>query len=137
MQRSTYSVRFLRTAARAVTLVEVLIVVSILSLISAGVVVAVLPKFVESQIKTTTINAREIRNAANRWRAARGGDDCPTVSQLVQDKEIDSASKTSDAWDSPFKIQCDGDETRVTSPGRDKREGTADDITVPEKGGQS
>src|SRR5512133_927848 len=115
--RKNIAARLARTASRGVTLIEVLIVVAILSLISAGVSVAVLPKFKETQIKTATTNALEIRNAANRWRAARGGTDCPSVSQLVQDKEIDTASKVDDPWGSPYKITCTEDETTIMSPG--------------------
>lgn len=132
--RNHLAVRLARSASRGVTLIEVLIVVAILSLISAGVSVAVLPKFKETQIKTATTNALEIRNAANRWRAARGGSDCPSVSQLVQDKEIDTASKQDDPWGSPYKITCAEDETTVSSPGPDKKEGSKDDIYVPKKG---
>lgn len=120
-----------KSLVRAVTLIEVLIVVAILALIAAGVSVAVLPKFRESQIKTTETNAREIRNAIQRWRGLKGGSECPTISQLVQDKEIDSASKTDDAWGSPYKIQCTDDDVVVMSPGPDKKDGTADDIVVP------
>jgi hypothetical protein len=66
-----------------------------------------------------------------RWRATRGGDQCPTVPLLVTDKEIDTASKIDDPWGSQFKIVCSEDEVFVTSPGRDKKEGTADDLSVP------
>ena len=137
MNHTQLHVRLVRAAARGVTLIEVLIVVAILSLIAAGVSVAVLPKFKETQIKTAQTNALEIRNAVNRWRAARGGSECPTVSQLVQDKEIDSASKVDDPWGSQYKIQCVEDETIVTSPGPDKKENTKDDIVVPKKAGES
>ncbi len=133
MKHHPKSLRLARAAARGVTLIEVLIVVAILSLIAAGVTVAVLPKFRQAQVDTATTNAREIRNAVNRWRAMRGGSECPTVSQLVQDKEIDSASKTSDPWDQPYTIRCVDDETIVSSPGPDKKEGTKDDIVIPEK----
>jgi len=126
--------RLTRAASRGVTLIEVLIVVAILSLIAAGVTVAVLPKFKQAQVDTANTNAREIRNAVNRWRATHGGSECPTVSQLVQDKEIDSASKTTDPWEQQYKIQCDEDETTVSSPGPDKKEGSADDIVIPNKG---
>ena len=51
---------------------------------------------------------------------------------LLQDRTIDSASKITDAWDNPFKIQCEEDETIVSSAGPDKKDGTADDIRVPE-----
>ena len=83
-------------ARRGVTLVEVLIVVAIMSLIATTVVVAVIPKFQQAQNDTALNSAREIRNAVVRWRATRGGDQCPTVPQLVSDKEIDTASKIDD-----------------------------------------
>jgi len=134
--QSALAARLARSAQRGVTLVEVLIVVAIMSLISAGVTVAVLPKFRSAQVDTATGNAREIRNAANRWRASHGGTDCPTVSQLIQDKEIDSASKVDDPWGVAFKILCNEDDTTVSSSGPDKKEGTKDDIVVPSpKGG--
>ena len=58
-------------------------------------------------------------------------DQCPSVSQLLSDKEIDSVSKTDDPWGSAFKISCTDDEVFVSSYGRDKKEGTADDLSVP------
>ena len=123
--------RAVRAAARGVTLVEVLIVVAIMSLIATTVVVAVIPKFQQAQEDTALNSAREIRNAVVRWRATRGGDDCPTVAQLVTDKEIDTASKVDDLWGSSFKIACTSDEVTVSSLGRDKKEGTKDDLSVP------
>jgi general secretion pathway protein G len=123
--------RVVRVAARGVTLVEVLIVVAIMSLIATTVVVAVIPKFQQAQEDTALNSAREIRNAVVRWRATRGGDDCPSVAQLVTDKEIDTASKVDDPWGSPFKIACTPDEVTVSSLGRDKKEGTKDDLSVP------
>ena len=143
MQMTTYerlspklpSSRRMRQAARAlargVTLVEVLIVVAIMSLIATTVVVAVIPKFQKAQEDTALNSARELRNAVMRWRATRGGDACPTVAQLVSDKEIDTASKTDDPWGSPFKIACGEDEVTVTSLGKDKKEGSNDDLSVP------
>ncbi|MCU0691931.1 MAG: type II secretion system GspH family protein [Polyangiaceae bacterium] len=137
MQRTTaLAVRLVTVASRGVTLIEVLIVVAILSLIAAGVSVAVLPAFRESKIKTTTSNALTIRGAVTRWRSMRGSSECPTVSQLLQDKQIDTASKTTDAWDQPFKIECSEDETTVSSPGPDKKENSNDDIVVPERAGK-
>jgi general secretion pathway protein G len=120
-----------RAAERGVTLIEVMIVVLILSLIATGVTVAVMPKFKQAQVSTANNNALELRNAANRWRATHSGEQCPTVSQLVQDKEIDTASKTDDPWGSAYKIACTDDDVTVYSPGPDKREGTPDDISVP------
>jgi general secretion pathway protein G len=121
-----------RALARGVTLIEVRIVVVILGLIAGGVAVAVFPKFKEAQVKTTRTSAMELRRAAETWRATHASDQCPTVQNLQADKAIDSASKATDAWDDPYKIACEDDETIVTSYGPDKKEGTADDIRVPE-----
>ncbi len=120
-----------RRCSRGVTLIEVMIVVVILGLIAGGVAVAVLPKLKEAQVRTTRTSAMELRRAAETWRSMHG-DDCPTPETLRQDKAIDTASKLTDAWDDPFKITCDADETTVSSYGPDKKEGTPDDIHVPE-----
>lgn len=121
-----------RGLARGVTLIEVMIVVVILGLISGGVAIAVLPRMKEASIKTTKTSATTLRQAAERWRTDHASDQCPTAQMLLQEKAIDSASKITDAWDMPFKITCDEDETIVSSGGPDKKEGTADDIRVPE-----
>jgi general secretion pathway protein G len=130
---ATSSHRRLRKAlARGVTLIEVMIVVVILGLIAGGVAVAVLPKLKEAQINTTRTSAMELRRAAETWRGAHASDECPTMDKLRADKAIDQASKTTDAWDDPYKISCEDDETTVVSWGPDKKEGTADDIRVPQ-----
>jgi general secretion pathway protein G len=107
--------------------------VAIMSLIATTVVVAVIPKFQGAQDETALNSAREIRNAVVRWRATRGGDECPSVTQLRADKEIDTASKIDDPWGSQFKVVCSEDEITVTSLGRDKKENTKDDLSVPKK----
>ena len=127
--------RAMKAASRGVTLVEVLIVISIMAMIASAVVVAVIPKFKNAQIEAATQSARELRNAATRYRA-RGTDTCPTPSLLVTEKEIDTASNIEDPWKSAFKIECGEDEIFVTSLGPDKKEGTADDISVPKKTGR-
>jgi general secretion pathway protein G len=123
--------RVRRSITRGVTLIEVMIVVVILGLIASGVAVAVFPKFRQAQRDTTKTSAMELRRASEMWRGNHS-DSCPTLEQLRSDKAIDSAAKISDAWDSPFKIMCEDDETIVISLGPDKKEGTADDIRVPE-----
>ena len=127
--------RAARAVERGVTLVEVLIVVAIMSMMAAAVVVAVIPKFKDAQIKNADQNARELRNAVTRFRS-RGTDQCPTVTQLVSEKEIDSASKLDDPWGSAYKIECAEDEVYVLSVGPDKKEGTADDISIPKRTGR-
>ena len=126
------SVRIKRALARGVTLMEVMIVVVILGLIAGGVAVAVFPRLKEAQIKTTRTSAMELRRAAETWRGGHASDQCPTPEMLRSEKAIDPASKITDAWDDPFKITCEDEETIVRSWGPNKKEGDTDDIVVPE-----
>ena len=57
--------------------------------------------------------------------------DCPTVSQLVQEKILDKGTNSNDPWGQPYVISCDGDDITVSSAGPDKQKGNADDIAVP------
>lgn len=129
--------RVKRSMERGVTLIEVMIVVVILGLIASGVAVAVFPKFKEAQKNTTRTSAMELRRATEMWRGTHGGDTCPTVETLKADKAIDTATKATDAWDVPFKITCEDDETIISSSGPDKKDGTQDDIRVPEAQAES
>jgi hypothetical protein len=46
---------------------------------------------------------------------------------------LDEASKTNDAWDTPFVIECDErGGVAVASAGQDKKLGSPDDIRVPD-----
>jgi general secretion pathway protein G len=120
-----------RRRARGVTLIEVMIVVVILGLIAGGVAVAVLPKLIIAKISTTRTSAKSLRNAAAAWRADHAPEDCPTPTRLRDEKVIDTGSKITDAWDTPFKIVCKDDETIVVSLGQDKRE-SDDDLFEPD-----
>lgn len=116
---------------RGVTLVEILIVLAIVGLIAGGIAVYAIPKFQQAQKDTTKQSAMALHTVAEAWRANHGND-CPTAQLLKDQKEIAATSKITDAWDQPFKIVCDDDATTVLSSGPDKKEGTADDIRIPE-----
>jgi general secretion pathway protein G len=120
-----------RALARGVTLFEVLIVVAILAMVASGVAVFALPKFREAQIKQAETGARVIRGAIQNWQRVNNEVSCPTVSQLVQEKELDSANSTDDPWQQPYILQCTDDDVVVASSGPDKKRGTPDDIRVP------
>jgi general secretion pathway protein G len=116
---------------RGVTLVEVLIVVAIMSLLSAGVALAVIPAWMRARIETTRMSATELRKAALNWQAQTASAECPTPTVLYQARVVDSVSKLADAWDTPFKIACEEDDVRVYSAGPDRKRDTDDDIVVP------
>jgi hypothetical protein len=92
---------------------------------------AVAPELTECTFRTTKTSALELRRAAETWRAMHDEPACPTPERLRDDKQIDTASKLTDAWDRPFRIHCTPDETYASSAGPDGRMGTDDDIIVP------
>ena len=123
-----------RAAARGVTLIEILIVLAIVGLIAGGVAVVAVPKYQESQKNQAKIDARTIHPVAEKYKVDHPGV-CPTVEQLRAEKELSSASKITDPWDSPYKIVCADEDIMVLSFGPDKKENTNDDIRIPEAAG--
>jgi general secretion pathway protein G len=124
--------RVKKAAQRGVTLIEILIVLAIVGMIAGGIAVYAIPKFQKAQIDSTKTSAIALHEAAEMWRTTHAGE-CPTADRMKAEKELSSASKTTDAWEQPFKIDCpDENTTNVLSFGPDKKEGTADDIRVPE-----
>jgi general secretion pathway protein G len=113
-------------------LIEILIVLAIVGLIAGGVAVVAVPKYQESQKNQAKIDARTIHPVAEKYRIDHPGEPCPTVELLRDKKELSAASKITDPWDTPYKIVCTDDDTSVVSFGPDKKEGTGDDIRIPE-----
>lgn len=120
-----------RARERGVTLVEVLIVVAIIAMVASGVAVFALPRFREAQVKSADTGARVIRSAVQNWQRVNNETTCPTVTQLVQEKELDSAANTDDPWGEAYIISCVDDDVIVTSKGPDKKKGSPDDVKVP------
>lgn len=128
--------RMMRRLERGVTLVEVLIVVAIIAMVAGGVAMFALPKFREAQVKSAETGARVIRGAIQDWQRVNNETSCPTISQLVQEKHIDSAANTDDPWGEPYQLMCTEGDVIVGSKGPDKKKGTKDDIVVPKKAAQ-
>ncbi|HSO32759.1 MAG TPA: type II secretion system protein [Labilithrix sp.] len=128
----TWLSRARRAARRGVTLIEILIVLAIVGLIAGGVAVVAVPKYQEAQKKQAQIDARTIHPAAEKYRVDHTGEGCPTVELLRDKNELSKSSKITDPWESPYKIICGDEDVTVLSLGPDKKEGTADDIRIPD-----
>lgn len=126
--KKTVRARRSRIKARGVTLVEVLIVVSIMAVISGAAALFAVPMFNEAKIKTAVTGCATVKQAADLFRELdAAGDQCPTIQDLVSNKRIE-ASKTEDPWGVPYKINCAEGEIHVTSSGKDRKDGTPDDL---------
>lgn len=75
-------------------------------------------------------NAQTIHDAALSFREDNPKG-CPTITQLLHEHKLGSGAATDDPWGERYRIECDGDSMRVTSPGADGKRGTGDDIRVP------
>lgn len=121
-----------RAVARGMTLIEIMIVVAIIAMVAGGVAVVAIPKMREAQVQQAETGARVIRSAVSQWQLAENEyGECPTVSQLVEDKQLDAGQNTTDPWGEEYTITCADDEVIVSSTGPDKRKGTGDDIIIP------
>jgi general secretion pathway protein G len=120
-----------RRRMAGVTLVEVMIVVAIMALLSGGVAVVVIPKLKEAQVSTAKTSAQVMRRAVQDWQRVNNEYGCPTMSQLLEGKHLDSSSNMDDPWGMPWGLVCTEDDVFVQSQGPDKKQGTPDDISVP------
>ena len=115
-------------AREGMTLVEIMIVVIIMALIATAVGVAVLPRLKRARIDSTKADAQTVRSAVQMYLGDHPGGECPSIEKLVEDGQLDRSKRTSDAWDRPFQIECEGDDVTVVSPGPDGQLGSDDDI---------
>jgi len=122
--------RFARV--RGYSLLEILVVISIIALLSTVIGIGVWRHLARARIETTRQSALRIRQAVMTYKIDHT-DDCPSVEVLKQSDSIDAASKLNDAWDMPFVVKCDErGNVHVASNGPDRVAGTPDDILAPE-----
>ena len=117
-----------RRRRQGMTLVEIMIVVIIMALIATAVGVAVLPALARARINQTRSDAQAVRSAVLLYLGQEPGADCPSMDELMESGTIDHSRRTTDAWDNPFIIECDGDDILVRSNGPDGNPGTEDDV---------
>jgi len=113
------------------SLLEIMIVLAIIALITAGVGTVVFNSFKKAKVSIAKQRVGAVREAVVKYMIDNSSA-CPKgIDDLVAQKYIDKAG-AKDPWDRPFTFQCPGtndpDSADVTSGGPDKQDGTADDI---------
>jgi general secretion pathway protein G len=120
-----------RAGARGLTLVELVIVITIIGVLTAAISVGVMAAKKRADIGTAKTACSSVRSATLLWKNAHPSDDCPTIEQLKQEKLLDTGFTVKDAWGNSFKLTCEADEIVCGTAGPDRKEGTEDDIRVP------
>ena len=120
-----------RAASRGLTLVELIIVITIIGSLMGVIAFAVFSQAAKAKVETARIACTQFRQSVLSYKQSQTDVDCPTPEQLKAEKVIDKTTNIKDPWGMTYKIACDGDEIAVISFGPDKKEGTEDDIRVP------
>jgi general secretion pathway protein G len=121
-----------RGGSRGLTLVELIVVITLIGVLTAAISVGVMSAKKSADLKLAKTACNTIRDATIQWKAVHPNEDCPTVEQLKAEKIVDTGFSLKDPWGSQFKVACDADEITCTSSGPDRKEGTEDDIHVPQ-----
>jgi general secretion pathway protein G len=104
------------------------------ALISVIGLLIIRPRMVAAESDAAVKDASRILVAAQEWRR-ENGKGCPTLSQLVHEKQLDRAARMDDPWGERYRVRCTDEEVSVVSPGEDHQPNTSDDIRVPRSTG--
>jgi general secretion pathway protein G len=113
------------------TLVELVIVITIIGVLTAAISIGVVAAQKKANIGAAKTACGTARSATVIWNQDHPTGECPTIDQLKQAKVLDTGFNSKDPWGNALKISCDADEIVCTSAGPDRKEGTEDDIRVP------
>lgn len=117
-----------RSIQRGMTIVEIMVVVAIIGLVMGAVAVGALPALARANCKTAWTETQNIQQAVAVYQTDNNGE-CPkSIGDLVAGKYLTKDPK--DPWNQIFGFKCPGDgrDVDVWSKGKDKQEGTEDDI---------
>ena len=119
-----------RIASRGMTLVEIMVVVAIIGMLMGTVGVYAFGRLEKAKITDTKIIIKGVEQALVHFQTDNT-DSCPkALDDLVTQKYL--TKKPLDAWGQQLVFKCPGeknpDGADIISKGKDKQEGTQDDI---------
>jgi len=112
-----------------VSLVEIMVVITIIAMVMGGVAVAVFPQLKKANCKTAYSTSKLIQQQIGLYRS--DNNDCPkSLQDLHAGRYIDK--DPIDPWGKPYNFKCPGEKNPDTgdvwSMGNDKQDGTQDDV---------
>jgi prepilin-type N-terminal cleavage/methylation domain-containing protein len=115
-------------AQEGMTLIEIMVVSLIMAMMSAGIAVAVMKHLEDARGNTAKTTVKTLMTASNLFLMQNPGE-CPSFETLLNEGMIERNTEQADPWKTPYFIVCnDNAELDIFSAGKDKREGTDDDI---------
>ena len=134
MMRRFFSMNgaFRRAAMRGMTLIEIMVVITIIGLIAAAVTVAVIPQLQKAQIDRANLDIKSVEGALKLYYAKKGNypDTATGLKGLVDLQILDKVPQ--DPWNHEYVYVLERGKPIITSYGRDGApggEGPDADIT--------
>jgi general secretion pathway protein G len=115
-----------RRRNRGMTLIEIMVVITILGLIAAAVGIAVVPKLEQAKHDRAVLDIQNIQGALKLFYAKKGAypDTASGLSALVQNQDLEAVP--TDPWGHEYLYLNEGGKPLLKSYGRDGQEGGAD-----------
>ena len=115
-----------RRRARGMTLIEIIVVITILALLTAAVSVAVIPRLEEAKVDRAKLDIANIVTALKTYYAKKGSypDTGLGLKALVDAQILDKMP--TDPWDGDYVYMNEGGKPVVISYGKDKAPGGAE-----------
>src|SRR5208283_5597529 len=106
-------------AARGMTLIEIMVVITIIGLIAAAVTVAVLPQLQKAQVDRVTLDIKQIEGGLKLYYARKGNypDTATGLKGLVDQQILDKVPQ--DPWNHDYIYVLERGKPIITSYGRD------------------
>jgi general secretion pathway protein G len=119
-----------RRAARGMTLIEIMVVVAIISMLMGTVAIGAFSQLEKAKIKDAKMVIKAVEQGLVAYQTDNT-DSCPKqLNDLYTQKYLTKEPK--DPWGEPLVFKCPGEHNKdgadLVSKGKDKQEGTADDI---------
>lgn len=108
-----------RRSLRGMTLIEIMVVITILGLIAGAVVVAVIPRLEEARRSRAELDIKNIESGLKLYYARKGNypDTATGLKALVDLQILDALPK--DPWGNDYVYTREGNQPVITSYGRD------------------
>jgi general secretion pathway protein G len=118
-----------RRRSRGMTLIEIMVVITILGLIAAAVGVAVIPQLNQARIDRARLDIKNIQNALKLYYTKKGNypDTATGLRGLVEIQALESIPR--DPWNNEYSYLNEGGKPVVISYGADGTSGGGDDIS--------